>query len=211
MKFLKSIFSNKKNQYDIFMSNSTDYYESIDKDFLGLYKGIVTNFYSRLYASKQFKSSWGVDNSHFKNDVTRLDYYCLAVYLWAVTLETIDLLDKDDMKIDGDYEFQKYIIDFFLNDPLMTDEELFELINPDIIYLMLFMYQEEEVFKEIRQFVNEKYNSGNISADDSDSMVKIYEKLKKFLSVRADDIQAEYDNWRGGDQWWRDVVKKIEF
>jgi hypothetical protein len=133
------------------------------------------------------------------------------VYLWAVTLETIDLLDKDDMKIDGDYEFQKYIIDFFLNDPLMTDEELFELINPDIIYLMLFMYQEEEVFKEIRQFVNEKYNSGNISADDSDSMVKIYEKLKKFLSVRADDIQAEYDNWRGGDQWWRDVVKKIEF
>ena len=107
--------------------------------------------------------------------------------------------------------FQKYIIDFLLNDSLMTDEELFELINPDIIYLMLFMYQEEEVFKEIRQFVNNKYNSGNISADDSDSMVRIYEKLKKILSIGADDIQAEYDNWSGGNQWWRDVVKKIEF
>ena len=42
-------------------------------------------------------------------------------------------------------------------------------------------------------------------------MRRLYLNAKDVISNKAIDIQTEYDNWSGGDTWWRDVLKKIEF
>lgn len=180
-------------------------------DFSGLFRAVVTNFYTRLYSCEKFKSDF-MPKEYSDKDITRLDYFSISVFMWAVVMETIKLLEEDGVEIDMNHEYQKYIIQFYLDDPIgRTDEEIFELINPDVIYLMLFMFQEEKFFKDIGLFVRETYNSGEFSSSGSDQMRRLYSNTKNFVSNKATDIQTEYDNWGGGDTWWRDIIKKIEF
>jgi len=73
MKFIKSIFK-KKPKYKTFLENTTDNPTALGEDFWGLFRSVVTNFYTRLYSCEKFKSDF-MPEEYSGKDITRLDYF----------------------------------------------------------------------------------------------------------------------------------------